>query len=186
MKKITTLIVAAITLLSVIVSGCKTGEFDPAVASNIARITGASTALVVLEIPKISSNPQVKSAIYTVTKAVEQITPETNQTFTAAAAPVVVVVVNDLVAKGKLNAAYSSLVKEGSLMVFSGIDLVFAKNPEAKATADNVTLVTKAFLGSFNAVFSASGVSVLSTERADEAIIKEIRALNAERIQRIK
>lgn len=181
MKKV--LMMIALCLSLCVGTGCQT--FDPVAASEIASLTGQAAAITVLQVPAIATNMQVRAAIAEVTKAVQEVVPATNQTFTAAAIPVVNDVVNKMVAQGKLKPEYSLLVKEGSIMVFSGIDLVMVKYPKAKETTTNVNIVVKAFLTSFNATFAPGGLSASrqSTEVLD--LVDELKAKNKELLTKL-
>jgi hypothetical protein len=91
-----------------------------------------------------------------------------------------------MVAQGKLKPEYSLLVKEGCIMVFSGIDLVMAKYPKAEATTVNVNIVVKAFLTSFNATF-APGLSANRQKQSKEVLdlVDELTAKNKELLTKL-
>jgi len=158
--------------------GCQTTGFDPVVAERIATITGTSTAMVVLSIPSIATNAQTKAAISEVTKTVETVVPGTNQSFAAAAAPVVNAAVNRLVAEKRLDAMYAPLVKEGTIIVFSGVDLVMAKYPNIKSSTDDVNLVVKSFFVAFNSTFNPVILSVAQPSQEISDTVKELKEKN--------
>jgi len=159
--------------------GCQTTSFDPVVAKQIATITGTSTALVVLSVPSIATNVQIKAAIFEVTKAVEMVVPGPDQSFAEAAAPVVSAVVDKLVAEQKLNVIYAPLVKECTIIVFSGVDLVMAKYPKIKECTTDVNLVVKSFFVAFNQSFNPTALSASKTcSKEVLATAKELKQKN--------
>ena len=159
--------------------GCQTTSFDPAIAARIATITGESTALVVLTIPSIATNQQIKAAIYQVTKTIETVVPATNQTFAAAATPVIVQAVDKLVSEGKLNPIYAALTKDGSILAVDGLDLVMAKFPKIKESTTDVNIIVKAYTAAFNKIFMPIGLAA-SSGPSKEVLdtVKELKEKN--------
>jgi len=166
-------------------TGCKTSDMDASTISQNAAFAGTASALVVLSVPAIATNTQVKASIYEITKAIENVTPATNQTFAAAATPVVSQVVDKLVAEGKLQPQYAPLAKQGSGFIFSGIDLTLNKYPKIKESTANVNLVVKSFTVAFNDTFgpcddcSPVAISKAKSKKQSkevEALVKQIKA----------
>jgi hypothetical protein len=182
MKKLLT----SLTLCAVILTGCTTtdtGTFNPVLAENVAKIAGSSTAIVLLAIPKISSNPKIKSAIYEVTTAIESVVPAQDQTYTQAITPVVNATVDKLIAQGKITAEEGSLIKEACVVMASGVDLALAKYPKAKEISANTTLIVKSFMKSFNTVFSGGVLIQNSKDTIDT--VSELRKINKDRLNRM-
>lgn len=182
MKKLLT----SLTLCTVLLTGCTTtdtGTFNPVLAENVAKIAGSSTAIILLAIPKISSNPNVKVAIYEVTTAIESVVPAQDQTYAQAITPVVNATVDKLIAQGKISTEEGSLIKEACMVLASGVDLALIKYPKAKEVSANTNLIVKSFMKAFNTVFGG-GVLIQNSKDTIETV-SELRKLNKDRLNKM-
>lgn len=182
MKKLLTTIAVCTALFT----GCKTTDtnsFNPALAENVAKIAGSSTAIILLAVPSIATNPQVKTVIYSVTTVIEKVAPTNGQTYTEVATPVINTTVDKFVAEGKITAEQAVLIKEACNVLVSGVDIAFAKYPKAKLYSEYTNLVVKSFMKAFNTVFNGGVMIQNSIDTVN--MVDEIRKANKKSLSKM-
>lgn len=145
-------------------AGCKdipTVDTITTTATAVGVATG--TALNLTKIPDGNRN-----AIVQIVKEVQEVTPETNQTFEAAWMPVAKKRLDALVAEGKLKQEEAALAEGTFKVVCNGVDYLFEyRFKKANQYKDLVAAAGKGFTGGFLSVFQPAGVTAKSAPAAE-------------------
>lgn len=148
MKKI---LFSCLTILAVILTGCKTTEITPESAYKAGSSAGLATGYFV----KLSNlDDGTKEALVNISADVATIIPTNTETFAQLWTPAISAKLNEYATKKNLSDNQKKLVMTTFNVVIDALDHLFVKNTKLKISSDVTLSAVNGFCTAFNSVMS--------------------------------